>query len=118
MAARRICVDGLRLSRGTLAQRVAQYQLAVRNHRYLRVSQGLVLLLPILVDRPAGAAPVSALELAWDGRQGDCGLGLLESRQGRTGFQRPESWHERCEEGFARCMECEVRCGHSRRARL
>ena len=46
----RIRVDGLRLSRRALAERVAEHQLAVRHHRHLRISEGLVLLLPIVVD--------------------------------------------------------------------
>ena len=44
-------MDRLRLSRRALAQRLAQHQLAIRHHRHLRISQGLVLLLPVVVDR-------------------------------------------------------------------
>ena len=39
--------------------------------------EGLVLLLPVVVDEQAGAAPLSSLELARHGRQRDRGLGLL-----------------------------------------
>ena len=45
-------MDGLRLPRRTLAQRVAQHQLAVRDYRHLRFPEGYLLLLPILVDHP------------------------------------------------------------------
>ncbi len=46
VARRRLCVDGLRLSRRALAQRLAQYQLAIRHHRHLRFPQRHFLLLP------------------------------------------------------------------------
>ncbi len=56
VAGRRLCVDRLRLSRRALAKSVAEHQLAVRNYRHLRISQGHLLLLPVVVDREAGAA--------------------------------------------------------------
>ena len=49
----RLRVDGLRLSRRALAEWLAQHQLAIRHHRHLRLSEGHVLLLPVLVDRPS-----------------------------------------------------------------
>ena len=56
--------------------RVAQHQLAIRRHRYLRFPQRHLLLLPIVVDRPARPASLSALELA----------GLWRARRSRSGF--------------------------------
>ena len=84
VAGGRLHLDGLRLPRRALALRLAEYQLAIRHHRHLRLSQGQLLLLPVVVDCQAGAAPVPALELAGHGRQGDRRLGLLESRPGGT----------------------------------
>ena len=46
VAGRRLHLDGLRLPRRAFALPVAQHQLAVRHHRYLRLSQGQLLLLP------------------------------------------------------------------------
>ena len=46
----RLHLDRFRLPRGTVALPVAQHQLAVRRDRYLRIPQGHVLLLSVLVD--------------------------------------------------------------------
>ncbi len=64
MARGRFRVDGVRLSRRAVAERVAEHQLAVRRHRHLRVPERLFLLLPVMVDGEASAASVPALELA------------------------------------------------------
>src|SRR5579884_3427182 len=60
---RRLRLDRLRLSRRADALRLALHQLPLRDHGYLRLPQGQLLLLPGLVERAAGAALVSALEL-------------------------------------------------------
>ena len=62
VAVGRLRVDRLRLSRRALAQRVAQHQLAVRDHRYLRLPERFVLLLPVVVD----AQPVLHLFPHWN----------------------------------------------------
>ena len=59
----------------------------------------------------AGAASVSALELAGNGGQGDRGLGVLQPGQGGAAGERQEPGHEGCEEEFARGVECDVRAG-------
>ena len=78
MALRRIRVDRIRLSRRTLAQRLAQHQLPVRNHRHLRLSKRLVLLLQGMVDERAGSSSVPTLELAAYGRKANRSVGLFE----------------------------------------
>ena len=57
----------------------------------------------------AGAAPVSALELAGLGRPGDRGLGALEPGPGGVVPQRPEPGRQGHEEGFAPGVERQVR---------
>ena len=64
LALGRLRLDRLRLPRRALAQWLAQHQFAVRHHRHLRLPEGLILLLPVVVDRSAGPASFSALELA------------------------------------------------------
>src|SRR5271155_990189 len=95
-------MDGIRLSRRAVAERVAQHQLAVRDYRYLRLPERFVLLLPVVVDVAAGAAPLPALELGGDGRQRDCGVGVFEPGQSGvvSEWQKPRC--EGPEEGFAR----------------
>ncbi len=108
----------VRLPRRALALRVAQHQLAVRHHRYLRISQGQLLLFPVVVDREAGAAPVPALELAGPGGPGDRGLGVFEPGSRGVVPQRAEPRREGHEEGLAPGVEREVRARHHRGARL
>ena len=62
----------------------------------------------------ARAAPLSALELAGHGRQGNRGLGVLQPGQGGVVPQRPEPRRKGDEEGLAPGVEREVRS----RARL
>ena len=115
---RRICVDRLRLPRRAVALSVAEHQLAIWRDRHLRISQGHLLLLPVLVDQQTGAARVPALELAGPRRAGDRGLGALQSGPRGTVPQRPEPRRQGHAEGPAPGLECEVRPGNDRGARL
>ena len=63
VGSRRLCVDRVRLSRRTYSIWMAIDQLAVRHCGYVRISEGLLLLLQGVVGQGADAAPVSALEL-------------------------------------------------------
>ena len=115
---RRVRVDGVRLPRRALALSVAEHQFAVRRDRHLRVPQGHLLLLPVVVDEQAGAARIPALELAGAGRAGDRGLGALEPGPGRVVPQRPEPGRQGHAEGPAPRLDREVRAGNDRGARL
>src|SRR6202035_96704 len=95
-------MDRIRLSRRAVSQWVAKHQLAIRDHRHLRLPERFVLLLPVVVDVAAGIAPVPALELGRDGWQRDRGVGVFESRQGGAISKWQKPGGERCEEGFTR----------------
>ena len=81
-------------------------------YRHLRVPQGHLLLLPVLVDQQAGAARLPALELAGSRRAGNRGLGAFESGPGGAVPQRPEPGREGHAEGPASGLEREVRARH------
>ena len=63
---------------GMFSKRLAEYQLPVRHHRHVRLPEGFVLLLPVVVDRQAGSTSLPPLELARDGGERDRGLGVFE----------------------------------------
>jgi beta-galactosidase len=115
---RRFRVDWFRLSRRTVAVPVAERQFAVRHHRHLRLSEGHVLLLPIMVDRQAGAARLPTLELVRRRRPGHRGLGSLQYGPGGVVPQRPEPGREGHSERPASRLDREVRAGYDRGARL
>jgi hypothetical protein len=111
VAGRRVRVDRLRLPRRAVALRMAQHGLAVRHHRPVRVSQGQLLLLPGVVDRQAGAAPVPALELAGTGGPGDRRVGVHQPGPRGAVFERREPGREGREARLAPGVEREVRAG-------
>ena len=63
VAARRLCLDRLRLSRRADALRLAVHQLPVRHRRHVRLPEGQLLLLQGVVGPGAGPASLPALEL-------------------------------------------------------
>ena len=75
VAGRRLHLDGLRLSRRAVAVRVAEHQLAVRHHRHLRLSQGQLLLFPVVVDSRSRCCTCSRTGTGrgWKGRRSRSG---------------------------------------------
>src|SRR4029079_11724549 len=99
------CLDRLRLSRRAFAIQVAVYQLAFRDSRHLRLSEGHLSLLPRVVDQRTSPASFPALELGWKRRSADRRLVLYESSPCRTFCERTKrGWTGRRQE-FSRGME-------------
>ena len=71
--------------------------------------EGQLLLLPIVVERPDGAAPAAALELAGQGRPGNRRARLEQLRRGRAVPQRPEPGQPADEAEFSSPLEGEIR---------
>src|SRR5215467_3773972 len=113
-----IRMDRFRLPRRALAGSVAQHQFAIRNRGHLRLPEGFVLLLPIVVDFETCAAHLSSLELARHGRQGNRSVGVFEPRPRGAFPEWKEPRGEGCQEGFACRLGREIRTGFDRGARL
>src|SRR5512139_601142 len=75
-------LDRFRLSRRTDALWLAMHQLALRGPRYVRLPEGQLLELPVVVDAAARPAPSAPLELAGTGGTGDRRARPLERRRG------------------------------------
>src|ERR1700676_3166441 len=90
MAVRRLRLDRLRLSRRAHALRLAFRQFAIWHCRYVRLSQGQLLLLQSVVGLGAGVASVSPLELGAARRRIDFSMGPLEPRFGGAHIERQE----------------------------
>src|SRR6266516_1310921 len=112
-----LCLDWLRLPRRTHALRLAFHQLAIRNHRHVRLPQGQFLLLQELVGPGTRSAFVSALELGGAYRRNHRGLGALEPRRSRTFPERQESRQPEGPTPDAPGVESKVRTRRDRSAR-
>ena len=114
----RFRVDRLRLPRRAHAVQLAVHQLALRHHRHVRLPEGHLLLLPGVVERQTGAAPVPALELA--GKEGqDVEVWCFTNARSRRALrQRHERRRARGEAELARRVESALRGRRDRSTRL
>src|ERR1035441_2586681 len=113
MGGGRFRLDRLRLPWRTDTLQVALYQFAVRHCRYVRVPEGLLLLLQGVVAPEALAAPVPALELGRAGWSGSSRVGLLQPGRGGTTPRRQEPRQPEGSAARPPRVEGEIRAGRT-----
>ena len=101
-----------------VAELVAEHQLALRHPRHLRVPEGRILLLPIVVDDKHRAAFVAALELAGPGGAGNQRAGFEQLPGGGIVFERRFAGQTNDEAEFKIEQAGEIRAGHFERERF
>src|SRR5947209_14293320 len=92
---------------------MAVHQLALWHHGYLRISEGQLLLLPIMVGRAADRARLPPLELAGQRRAGDRSVGAFKLRGSRAVPERRQPAPAEDDAAVASAVEREVRAGQT-----